>query len=293
MKESRLGKGLSSFFENKPQELPVFNQAIETNLKTESLSNDGIKYIPIGNIIPNKDQPRKTFKEEQLRDLAQSIEKNGVLQPILVRKSKNQTNIYEIIAGERRWRAANLAGIYEIPSIIKDFDDKETFEIGLIENLQRENLSPIEEASGYKKLIAIFNYTQEDVAKIMNKSRAHIANMLRLLTLPKEVQEMVEKGDISYSIARSLVGTENPLKTAKSIVKNDMTVKDAENIIKPSKNKSEEKSVNPEIIALKDSLSNTLNANVDINIKSGKGEIIIKFKDLNELNNITTKINNI
>ncbi len=296
--ESRLGKGLSTFFENKQTEVPVFQNTTSDNIKTEENLN-GIKYIPVGNIIPNENQPRKNFKEEQLKELALSIEKNGVLQPILVRVVKNQSNMYEIIAGERRWRAANLAGIYEIPVIIKDFSDKETFEIGLIENLQRENLSPIEEANGYKKLMTSFDYTQEDVSKIMHKSRSYIANVVRLLTLPKEVQDMVNNGDLSYSIARSLVGTENPLKTAKSILKGDMTVKQAEQKIQEKKKinpiyqEEEISQLDSELISIKENLSDTLKTKVDIKLKGKKGEIIIKFNDLSELNNITTKLNNI
>lgn len=296
--ESRLGKGLSTFFENKQPEVPVFQNPNSEILKNEENLN-GIKYIPVGNIIPNKNQPRKNFKEEQLKELALSIEKNGVLQPILVRVVKNQSNMYEIIAGERRWRAANLAGIYEIPVIIKNFSDRETFEIGLIENLQRENLSPIEEANGYKKLMTSFDYTQEDVSKIMNKSRSYIANVVRLLTLPQEVQDMVNNGDLSYSIARSLVGTQNPLKTAKSILKGDMTVKQAEKKIQekkkiiPTFQEESFSQLDSELISIKENLSDTLKTKVDIKLRGKKGEIIIKFNDLSELNNITTKLNNI
>ena len=290
--ESRLGKGLSTFFENKQVEVPVFKNTVDENTE-----QGDIKYISIGNIIPNKDQPRKKFKEEQLKELASSIEKNGVLQPILVRPIKNQSNMFEIIAGERRWRAANFAGITEIPAIIKDLSDKETFEIGLIENLQRENLSPIEEATGYKKLMNTFDYTQEDIAKIINKSRSYIANVLRLLSLPEEVQDMVNNGDLSYSIARTLVGKENPLKVAKSILKGDMTVKQAEDIVQPAKKvrivTEEENELTAELISLKENLSDTLKAKVDIKLKGKKGEIVIKFNDLSELNNITTKLNNI
>ena len=207
--------------------------------------------------------------------------------------------MYEIIAGERRWRAANLAGIYEIPVIIKNFSDRETFEIGLIENLQRENLSPIEEANGYKKLMTSFDYTQEDVSKIMNKSRSYIANVVRLLTLPQEVQDMVNNGDLSYSIARSLVGTQNPLKTAKSILKGDMTVKQAEKKIQekkkiiPTFQEESFSQLDSELISIKENLSDTLKTKVDIKLRGKKGEIIIKFNDLSELNNITTKLNNI
>lgn len=289
--ESRLGKGLSTFFENKQQEVPVFqNPTNNTNENT----ND-VKYIPISNIIPNKNQPRKNFSEEQLKELAFSIEKNGVLQPILVRSIKNQPNMYEIIAGERRWRAANLAGIYEIPVIIKELNDTETFEISLIENLQRENLSPIEEANGYKNLINVYNYTQEDISKIVNKSRSYVANVLRLLSLPQEVQNMVDDGSLSYSMARSLIGVKNPLEQAKSIIEGNLTVKQAEKIIKNKKNIKQLNisKVDEELISIKENISNILNAKVDIKLKGKKGEIIIKFNDLSELNNITTKLNNI
>ena len=289
--ESRLGKGLSTFFENKQQEVPVFqNPTNNTNENT----ND-VKYIPISNIIPNKNQPRKNFSEEQLKELAFSIEKNGVLQPILVRSIKNQPNMYEIIAGERRWRAANIAGIYEIPVIIKELNDTETFEISLIENLQRENLSPIEEANSYKNLINVYNYTQEDISKIVNKSRSYVANVLRLLSLPQEVQNMVDDGSLSYSMARSLIGVKNPLEQAKSIIEGNLTVKQAEKIIKNKKNIKQLNisKVNEELISIKENISNILNAKVDIKLKGKKGEIIIKFNDLSELNNITTKLNNI
>ena len=289
--ESRLGKGLSTFFENKQQEVPVFqNPTNNTNENT----ND-VKYIPISNIIPNKNQPRKNFSEEQLKELAFSIEKNGVLQPILVRSIKNQPNMYEIIAGERRWRAAKIAGIYEIPVIIKELNDTETFEISLIENLQRENLSPIEEANSYKNLINVYNYTQEDISKIVNKSRSYVANVLRLLSLPQEVQNMVDDGSLSYSMARSLIGVKNPLEQAKSIIEGNLTVKQAEKIIKNKKNIKQLNisKVNEELISIKENISNILNAKVDIKLKGKKGEIIIKFNDLSELNNITTKLNNI
>ncbi len=290
--EPRLGKGLSTFFENKQTEFPIGK-----NINSEI--NGEIKYIAIGNIKPNENQPRKNFKEEQLKELAASIEKNGVLQPILVRKDKNNPVMFEIIAGERRWRAANLAGITEIPAIIKDFTDTESFEIGLIENLQRENLSPIEEANGYKKLMIILNYTQEDVAKIMNKSRSYVANVLRLLNLPKEVQDMVDSGEISYSIARSLIGLENPLKMAKSILKKDMTVEEAKKIVQKQEKtsieneNSEDNELYSELISIKENLSETLKTKVDIKLKGKKGELVIKFNDLSELNFITTKLNNI
>ena len=296
--ENRLGKGLSAFFENKNQSVPVFNNPEENNEKEQEiqevkkeLAENGIIYIPLGNVKPNPNQPRKEFKEEQLKELALSIEKNGVLQPILVRKTKNP-NEFEIIAGERRWRASNLAGIYEIPVIIKDFSDKETFEIGLIENLQRENLSPVEEASGYKKLMIDYNYTQEDIAKLVSKSRSYVANILRLLYLPKDVQQMISDGKISYTVARTLIGEENPSKKAKELIKNDVKAREAERIKDSVKNNIKEE-LEPELISLKENLMESLKVNVDIKCKNNKGEIIIKFNDLSELDTLMTKLNNI
>lgn len=295
--ENRLGKGLSAFFENKNQNVPVFNnpQQNENNEQInevkQNLEQNGIVYIPVGNVKPNPNQPRKEFKEEQLRELANSIEKNGVLQPILVRKT-NTPNIFEIIAGERRWRAGNLAGIYEIPAIIKDFSDKETFEIGLIENLQRENLSPIEEANGYKKLMIDFDYTQEDVSKLVNKSRSYVANILRLLTLPKDVQEMISDGKLSYTVARTLIGSDNPSKKAKTLVKKDINAREAEKM-KDSSDIEVKSELDSELISLKENLSEHLKVNVDIKCKNNKGEIVIKFKDLSELDTLMAKLNNI
>lgn len=300
--ESRLGKGLSAFFNDENKNVPIFNSSSEQENKVEvetkeNLKQNGIVYIPVGNIVTNKNQPRKVFKEEQLRELASSIGKNGVLQPILVRKTKNPV-IFEIIAGERRWRASNLAGIYEIPTIIKDFTDKEAFEIGLIENLQRENLSVIEEAVGYKKLMSDFNYTQEEVAKLVSKSRSYVANILRLLNLPQDVQNMILEGEISYTVARTLIGSENPLETAKSIVKKELSVRDAEQIktlskINKSSNNEEENGLEEELISLKKNLMEYLNVKVDIKCKNNKGELIIKFDNLSELDSIMNKLNNI
>ena len=297
--ENRLGKGLSAFFENKSQAVPVFNNPVQENIDTatvtqvkENLQEKGIMYVPVGNIVANPNQPRKEFKEEQLRELALSIEKNGVLQPILVRKTSTP-NQFEIIAGERRWRAANLAGIYEIPVILKNLSDKETFEIGLIENLQRENLSPIEEGNGYKKLMIDFGYKQDDIAKLINKSRSYVANILRLLSLPKDVQEMITDGKLSYTVARTLIGEENPSKKAKSLIKGEVNARDAEKLrdVSPSYSKSE--NLDPELVSLKDNLMEHLGVSVDIKCKNNKGEVIIKFNDLSELDTLMTKLNNI
>jgi ParB family chromosome partitioning protein len=290
--ENRLGKGLSAFFDKNKQEIPVFND--HNNAGKVSGASGDVMYIPIGNIKPNHNQPRKNFDGEQIRELALSIEKNGVLQPILVRGLGN--NMFEIVAGERRWRAAQIANVYEIPAIVKEFTDKQSFEIGLIENLQRENLSPIEEANGYKKLIVDFNYTQETISKLVNKSRSYVGNMLRLLTLPSEIQKMVDAGDISYTIARTLVGSKDPTKEAKEIVKRNLNARQAEKIQdKKRRNFDEDKEdhITSEIESLKDALRKCLGNDVDIKFKNNKGEIIIKFSSLNELDSIVTKLNKI
>jgi ParB family chromosome partitioning protein len=274
--------------------MPVFNKpAKESEIKKATVGAVGdIMYIPLGNIKPNPNQPRKDFDEEHIRELAASIEKNGLLQPIIVRKKSPIT--FEIVAGERRWRAANLAGVYEIPAILKDFDDRQAFEIGLIENLQRKNLSPIEEANGYKKLMLDFNYTQEDIAKMINKSRSYIGNILRLLSLPAKVRDLVANGDISYTIARTLVGSEDPLAEARAIVKKELNAREVE---KTSSNKKpkpdEDDSLWTELISIKENLQKSLNAEVDIELKKNKGKIIIKFGDMIEFDNIITKLNNL
>jgi ParB family chromosome partitioning protein len=290
--ESRLGKGLGAFFENSKREVPIFNPADNQaqGAAAQAKGNPGdVLYIPIGNIRPNPNQPRKHFSEEQLRELAASIEKNGVLQPIMVRKTAS--NFFEIVAGERRWRAANIANIGEIPAIVREFTDKQAFEIGLIENLQRENLSPIEEASGYKKLTIDFGYTQEDIAKLVNKSRSYIGNMLRLLTLPDELQNMVDNGDISYTIARTLVGSENPLKEAKEIIKREMNVRQVEKIKRKAPVQEKDEAIEAELESLKEALQGRLETDVDIKFKNGRGEISIKFESLSELDSIITRIN--
>jgi ParB family chromosome partitioning protein len=306
--ESRLGKGLGAFFENNKREVPAFNPAINgaaqqnagqnaamdigSAAKASSGKNnnaEGVLYIPIGNITPNPNQPRKNFGEGQIRELAASIEKNGVLQPILARRTAN--NLFEIVAGERRWRAANLANLQEIPVIIKEFTDQQAFEIGLVENLQRENLSPIEEASGYKKLAVDFGYTQDDIAKLVSKSRSYVGNMLRLLTLPGEIQKMVDGGDISYTIARTLIGSENPIKKAKEIIKRDLNARQAEKIQNQNQPDGKSDAIEAELSSLKEALENELSTDVSIKFKNNKGEIIIKFRSLFELDTIITKIN--
>ena len=302
--ENRLGKGLGAFFENNKREVPALNPEGMTSgaLKpsighgaahgTTTVNNagtDGVFYIPIGNIKPNPNQPRKNFSEGQIRELAASIEKNGVLQPILVRKKAN--NLFEIVAGERRWRAANLANMQEIPAMVRELDDKQAFEIGLIENLQRENLSPIEEASGYKRLAIEFGYTQDDISKLVSKSRSYVANMLRLLTLPPEIQKMVDDGDISYTIARTLVGSENPIKKAKEIIKRDMNARQAEKIQNKKQAAEKHGELEAELSSLENALAKGLGTDVNIKFKNNKGEIVIKFDSLSKLDTIINKIN--
>jgi ParB family chromosome partitioning protein len=286
--ESRLGQGLSAFFENNSAGLPVSKQSLN---QTANTGEGDVLYIPLGNISANPNQPRRNFDEGQLGELAQSIEKNGVLQPILVRRKS--ANLFEIVAGERRWRAAKSAGIKEIPAIVKDLSDRQSFEIGLIENLQRENLSPMEVANGYKKLMTDFNYTQEDVASLVNKSRPYVTNMLRLLNLPGEVQSMVDKGDIPYTKARTLIKSDDPLRDAEAILKNDINVREAEKMRQKKQGGENDEALESELASLKENLENILSVDVDIKFNDNRGAVIIKFKNLSQLDAIITKLNNI
>lgn len=223
-----LGRGLNALFEG-----PDFSEDIVKERKEEIAENtDGVTVIKLRDIEPNKNQPRKTFDAEKLEALAESLKNHGVVQPILVKKEAS--GMYSIIAGERRWRAAKLAGLKEVPCLIRDFDEKELMEIALIENLQREDLNPIEEAEGYRRLMDTFNMKQEDVAQRVGKSRSAVANSLRLNNLSKKVKEMVITGELSQGHARTLLPVEDEkaqISLAEKIVKEGLTVRQTEKLV--------------------------------------------------------------
>ncbi len=265
-----LGRGLSSLI---------------GDIKSTSTNNK----LLISDVVRSKLQPRKNFDKQYLDDLTNSIKERGVVQPIIVRKSKDISGKYEIIAGERRWLASQNAGLNEIPSIIIEADDLKSLEFAIVENVQRHDLNPIEEANGYKKLMDDFGYDQDKVAKFIGKSRAHIANCLRLLSLPEKVIQLVETNKLSQGHAKILVGLENCFVIAKKIIDKKLSVRQSENLVRlfkrPTKGKIFSKSVN--IRDLEDMLKDKLGIRVLINNKkNNRGSISFEYKDLDQLNRL-------
>mgnify|MGYP001582696035 FL=1 len=264
-----LGRGLSSLI---------------GETKIESQKNQ----LSISEMIPSKYQPRKIFDENSLNDLTKSIEQRGILQPIIVRKSNDYKSKFEIIAGERRWLAAQRAGLHYVPVVVTEADDLKSLEFAIVENVQRHDLNPLEEAQGYKRLIDEFSYDQEKVSKFIGKSRSHITNSLRLLILPEEVIKLIETQKLTAGHAKILVGLENAGFVANKIVEKKLSVRQAENFVKIFKNKKQ-KSNNKDanIKDLEISVSNKIGLNVEIkNKKNNKGKITFEYKDLDQLNKI-------
>ena len=245
--------------------------------------------ISISDIVPNKYQPRKIFDEDNLNDLTQSIKERGILQPIIVRKSNDDNSKFEIIAGERRWLAAQRANLHEVPVVITEADDLKSLEFAIVENVQRHDLNPLEEAQGYKRLIDEFNYDQEKVSKFIGKSRSYITNSLRLLSLPKKIIEMIENRLITSGHAKILVGLENAEFVANKIIEKKLSVRQAENfvkIFKKNKNKNTKfKDIN--ITDLEKNISEKIGLNVQIkNDRQNKGSITFFHKEIDQLNKI-------
>lgn len=263
------------------------------DIKTENIVGTGIKMVDIDSLTPSPYQPRKNFNPEALNALVNSIKEKGVLQPLLVRKTDNK---YEIIAGERRWRAAKEAGIKEVPVIEKSFDNQETLEVALIENLLRENLSVIEEAEGFNRLITEFSHTHDALSQIIGKSRSYITNTLRLLTLPATVQEMIKNNVLTAGHARTLVGMENAEELAQKIITKNLTVRQTEDMINKIKN-HELNQINraikkdPNIKEIEKNVSKILGLKVKINsAKDNTGKITIAYNNPSELNSILEKL---
>jgi len=265
-----LGRGLSSLIGDSPN-----------SLSTNKVS--------ISSLIKNKFQPRKIFDKEKLNELTISIKERGIIQPIIVRKSKDENNKFEIIAGERRWVAAQNAGLHEVPIVEVEADDLKSLEFAIVENVQRNDLNAIEEAKGYKRLIDEFSYDHEKVGKFIGKSRSHISNCLRLLTLPQDVIELIEKSLISQGHAKILVGLQNASYLAKKIIEKKMSVRKAENfikILKSNKYKNISKK-DPNILEIEKSISDKIGLNVVIkNNKKNKGTLHFEYKDMDQLNRL-------
>ena len=271
-----LGRGLSSL-------LGDASEKIEKNK------------IAINDLIRNKFQPRKNFNKESLNDLTNSIKEQGVIQPIVVRPSKSPEGKYEIIAGERRWLASQNAGLHDVPVVVLDVDDVKSLEFAIVENVQRQDLNPIEEARGYQSLIDEFNYNQDKLSKFIGKSRSYIANSLRLLSLPNEILLMVEEGKLSAGHARSLIGLHNSINIAKQIIQKKLSVRQAEILARQFRDKKlkliEKK--DPNILDLQKSLEEKTGLNVSVtNKKNNSGTIAFKYRDLDQLERITNTIKN-
>ena len=245
--------------------------------------------VSISDLIPNKYQPRKIFDEASLEDLTNSIKERGMIQPIIVRNSNDDRSKFEIIAGERRWLAAQRAGFHNVPIVITEADDLKSLEFAIVENVQRHDLNPLEEAQGYKRLIDEFSYDQEKVSKFIGKSRSHITNSLRLLTLPDDVIRLIETQKLTAGHAKVLVGLENASFVAAKIIDKKLSVRQSETLVRIFKNKKQKKRISKDsnIIALELSISNKIGLNVDIqNNTRNRGKISFEYKDLDQLNKI-------
>ena len=292
-KKSRgLGRGLSALMADvapKPETTETTNTAGRSD-----------RFVPIELIFPNPDQPRRTFDEDKLSELTESIRSKGIFQPLIVRQRPDNNQQYEIVAGERRWRAAQRANLHQVPVIVREFNDTEVLEIAIIENIQRADLNPVEEAAGYRQLMDRFGHTQEKLAEALGKSRSHIANLLRLLNLPTDVQGYLVSGQLSTGHARALITSDHPSELAKKIIAGNLSVRETERLVKQaaqgtdegtkaktpgSKNKLEKDS---DTKALEGDLSAALGMRVSVEHKMGTeaGSITITYKTLDQLDDL-------
>jgi ParB family chromosome partitioning protein len=316
-KPSPLGRGLSALFGDADASYAPPRASAGLPASTQSVANASIpqpaaqsaearsfRRISVSTLEPGAFQPRRHFDEEALKGLADSIRERGVLEPLLVRPIKGR-EAFEIVAGERRWRAAQLAGVHDVPAIIREMTDREALEFGLIENVQRQDLSPLEEAEGYRRLMDEFQHTQENLAKIIGKSRPHIANMLRILTLPNAVKQMIEKGELTLGHARAIITSPEPLAMAILIAKKGLNVRQAEELAKKySKGKTspgstadgssakriEGPSRSADIMVLERELSRLVGLKIKINAQGKAGSFTVYFSDLDQMDLIVKKL---
>lgn len=286
MAEKRgLGRGLSALM----ADIDVGGPA-----KTDTLTGVGERIVPIERVEPNPDQPRRDFVKADLEELAESIRTKGIIQPLIVRTHPSTSGGYEIVAGERRWRAAQIAQIHEVPVVVREMNDTEVLEIAIIENIQRADLNPVEEAMGYRQLQDKFGHTQEQLAGALGKSRSHIANLMRLLTLPDDVMQLLRQGDLTSGHARALITTENPSVLAKKVVREGLSVRETERLAKagvakpkPAKQKAKSEK-DADTLALEGDLAATLKMKVSIEHTAGTegGRITVSYKDFEQLDEL-------
>ena len=277
-KNKGLGKGLSALFGD--QKKP------ENHGKNEG----NIQKALIGELAPNKYQPRSIFDEKKLNELSESIKKNGIIQPIAVRKNNSSSEPYEIVAGERRWLAAQKAGLHEVPIVVLELNDNETLEVAIVENIQREDLNIVEEARGYKRLNDEFGYDQDKIALMMSRSRSHISNTLRLLNLPKDIISMLEQGELTAGQARPLIGMPNASSIAEEIVAKKLSARSIENI---KKNKSKSFTIDPNIFDAQREIERSIGLKVTIqNKRNNSGKLTVEYKNLDQLELISELLKN-
>ena len=286
-KNRGLGRGLSALMADVTAE-PIAQAEANASRRADML-------VPIEKVVPNPDQPRRSFTEDQLNELAASIREKGVIQPLIVRPRPGVSGEYEIVAGERRWRAAQIAQLHELPVVVREFNDTEVLEVAIIENIQRADLNPIEEAAGYRQLMDRFGHTQEKMAEALSKSRSHIANLLRLLQLPDVVQGMLQKGELTIGHARALITTDDPVALAQKVVKQGLSVRETERLVraaaqgdtpKPPAKPAPEKDADTK--ALEGDLSAAIGMKVSIAHKPDqeKGQLTIKYDSLDQLDEL-------
>ena len=269
IKKKGLGRGLSALFgDSTPQ---------------TTTKNSETKRVSISDLTRNPYQPRETFNEFKLDELANSIKKNGIIQPIAVRLKKSEPGKYEIVAGERRWLAAQKAGLHDIPVNVLDLSDVESLEVAIVENIQRDDLNPIEEAKGYKRLSDEFNYDHENISKLMSKSRSHVSNTLRLLTLPNDIIGMLEEGTLTSGQARPLIGLANASQIAEEVVAKNYSARKVEYLVKSKKDKNPNKAIDADVLKTQDRIEKILGLKVNIiNKKNNSGKITILYKNLEQ-----------
>lgn len=283
-----LGRGLSALLDEAAAEQPIS--------PPQAPSAGGVKHLPIELIRANPDQPRKNFDAEELQSLAESIRSRGVIQPIIVRPRRQAEGEYEIVAGERRWRAAQLAGLHQMPVIVRTLGDAEVRELAIIENVQRTDLNPVEEAHGYHALQAHGGHTQAEVAQIVGKSRAHVSNTLRILEMPESVREHLAAGRLSAGHARAIAATAEPAALAEKIVEGGLSVRQAEALAAlplakaPPAKKSAQKVSNADTLALQQDLADALGLEVNLRDRGGKGELSVKYETLEQLDEICRRL---
>ncbi len=301
--KSRLGRGLDALFAEEEiyvPSTPVSEDLIEISNENETASPSAVALMPIEFIRPGSFQPRAFFDEDRLDELATSIKEHGILQPLLVRPIKEEDDQFEIIAGERRWRAAQKAQLHEVPVIIQTFDDQTALELGLIENLQREDLNSLEEAAGYARLMDQFGYTQERLSEKLGKSRSYIGNTLRLLKLPSDVQALVKALKISTGHARALIAFEDPVAMALRVVEEGLSVRQLEGLLASDENQGQKKqsysrkstkSSKPvEVARLEEEISNILGLKVVIDGAGQTGTVTLHYKTLDQMDMILQKL---